>query len=314
MGVVQTAIGVVIGALVTVLASRYYFRRSISKRLSLYGLLNSFVFDGIARDVRKQLQFRFQGREVNELQQVVFLVANDGERAIRDVIESLTLTIPPGVEVLDASIVHRQPEGLKVDIIPNLHPRTGSSFALDFPLLNKGEFFVVKLLLSGRFKLSHLTVLCDDLPRSIQIESLPPNSFQDTEYKFEWVPAVIGLGVLLVPAWACYSAYMLHEFRPALFHPFVFRPGAVDIHPEALVFLALGAAIFLLFLIVGFGLLGVAIFGGDFPPSRGPRFRLPKELQGLAFPYRALHIQSDLEEVRGKKVPEEHPSVAPRAD
>jgi hypothetical protein len=117
LGVIETAVGVIVGALVTVLASRYYFRRSISKRLGLYGLLNSFVFDGIARDVRAQLQFRFQGREVNELQQVIFLVANDGERAIRDVIESLTLIVPADVEVLDASIVYRQPEGLKADIL-----------------------------------------------------------------------------------------------------------------------------------------------------------------------------------------------------
>jgi hypothetical protein len=117
LGVVETAVGVLIGALVTVFASRYYFRRSVSKRLGFYSLLNSLVFEGIAPDVRDQLQFRFQGREVKELQQVVFLVANDGERAIRDVIELPTILVPADVEILDASIVYRQPEGLKADVV-----------------------------------------------------------------------------------------------------------------------------------------------------------------------------------------------------
>ena len=36
MGILGTAAGVIVGSLVTVFASRYYFRRSISKRLGLY--------------------------------------------------------------------------------------------------------------------------------------------------------------------------------------------------------------------------------------------------------------------------------------
>lgn len=301
MGLLGTAAGVIIGAVITVLASRYYFQRSISKRLGLYGLLNSFVFDGIAQDVRRQLQFRFQGREVNELQQVIFLVANDGERAIRDVIEPITLTIPPEVEVLDASIVHRQPEGLKANIIVSPHAPTGTSLALEFPLLNKGEFFVIKLLLSGRLKLSNFTVLCDDLPRSIEVEPLPLNLLRETQFGFEWIPAVFGLAALLIPAWACYSAYLLHELRPSLFHPFTPRPGALEVHLEPLLFLVFGAIIVLLFLVIGFGLLGTAIFGGEFPPSRCRRFRLPEELQGMVFPYRVLPAYSDFGEITEKK-------------
>jgi len=240
---------------------------------------------------------------VNELQQVVFLVANDGERAIRDVIEPITLTMPADVEILDASIVHRQPDGLKANIVTSPHPPLGTSLALEFPLLNKGEFFVVKLLLSGRFKLSNSTVLCDDLPRCIEFEPLPPNSLRDTQYKFEWIPAIIGLGILLIPAWATYSAYLLHALRPSLFHPFAPRQGALGIHLEPLLFLIFGAIIVLLFLLIGFGLLAAAIFGGEFPPSRTRRYRLPKELQGMVFPYRMVPLRSDFEEAGDKKAP-----------
>lgn len=298
MGILETAIGVIVGALVTVLASRYYFRRSIRKRIGLYDLLNSFVFDGISDDVRRQLQFRFQGREVHELQQLVFLIANDGERAVRDVIEPLTLTVPIEVEVLDASIVHREPEALKAEVVATRGGQRGTSLALEFPLLNKGDFFVVKLLLSGRFKPLHFSILCDDLPRQIPIEPLPPTSVSDRKYKFEWGAAIVGLGILLVPIWACYSAYLLHASFPKLFHPFTTRPGAMLIDLYSLAFLICGGAIVLFFLVLGLVILGAAIFGGEFPPPRGPRFRLPKDLQAMVFPfpYRALRLQSDFEE------------------
>jgi len=109
----ETALGVLVGALATILASRYYFLRSVNKSLGVYGLLDSLVFAGIEPEMRKQLHFQFREKDVQELQQLVFLVANDGERAISGVIEPLTLTIPPGTELLDASILHRQPEALQ---------------------------------------------------------------------------------------------------------------------------------------------------------------------------------------------------------
>lgn len=228
MGIIETAVGVVIGAVITVLASRYYFRRSISKQLSVYRLLNSFVFDGITPDVRTQLQFRFQNRQVDELQQVLFLVANTGERAIRDVIECLTLAVPDTVEILDASVVYRQPERLAVDVLVDLRPPPGGNdIKLDFPLMNKGEFFVVKLLLSGRLDFSSLSIFCDDLPRAITVEPLPPNAIREARYKFEWVPAAIGLAFCVLAAWSCYSAYLVHTVRPDLFRPNSISEGRV---------------------------------------------------------------------------------------
>jgi hypothetical protein len=312
VGVAGTVLGLIIGALVTILVARYYFQRSVSKKLSLYRLLNSFVFDDIAQDVRNQLQFRFQDREVKELQQVIFLVANDGERAIRDVIEPLTLAIKNDVEILDASIVHRKPEGLKVNIVSTVQKTTGTDLAMHFPLLNKGEFFVVKLLLSGRFKPSPLTILCDDLPRSIEMQPPPPDAFHESEVKFEWVPALIGLAILIVPAWACYSGFLLHGLRPSLFHPFERHQGSLLIHLDSLSFLFFGGVIILLFLVIGLGLLGLACFGGRFPPSRRARFELPKELQGMVFPYPVMRLR--MEEEPGKPSDDKTTPDVHRAD
>ena len=246
MGILETVLGVVIGAVVTVLVSRYYFRRSISKRLSVYRLLDSFVFDGITPDVRKELQFRFHDRNVNELQQVVFLVANDGERAIRDVIEPLGLAIPREIEVLDASIVYRQPEGLMAEIIVEPNAPNSLNLKFTFPLLNKGEFFVVKLLLSGRFRFSSLSILCDDLPRTIKTEPLPADSVQDKEYSFEWIPAILGLIFLVGAAWVLYSGYLLRGFYPELFRLFMLpKPGTLAVSSIALLYSGVGILILL---------------------------------------------------------------------
>jgi hypothetical protein len=115
---------------------------------------------------------------------------------------------------------------------------------------------------------------------------------RDPEYKFEWVPAIIGLGFLPLAAWTCYCGYWLHKFRPDLFHLFTYRPGALSIHLDAAVFLFLGGLIVTIFLAFGFMLLALGIFG-DFPPVRGRRYRLPRELQGVVFPYRVLHLPAD---------------------
>lgn len=54
-----TAIGIVVSAVVTVLASHYYFRRSTNKSLGIYELLNSLVFSGIAPDRPQAAQISF---------------------------------------------------------------------------------------------------------------------------------------------------------------------------------------------------------------------------------------------------------------
>ena len=292
---VGTAVGVILGALATVLVSRYYFLRSTRKSLGVYGLLNSFVFAGIAPDVRSQLHFHFRDREVDEVQQLVFLVANDGERAISNAIEPLTLLVPPGVEVLDASILHRHPESLQVKVVVTSQGTTGSAIALQFPLLNKQEFFAVKLLLSGGLSEDGLTlrILVDDLPRSVQIKELPPSAAKDSGYKFEWGLAAAGVFVLVFSAWICYAFYLLYKTRPELFpYPLSSFPMSI----ESLFLLIPGGFLLLLFSLLGLLMLGAAVFGGEFPPARGPHFPLPKELRRAVFSHRMLRFQEDLSE------------------
>lgn len=285
-------LGLALGIVATVLVSRYYFLRSVDKSLSVFGLLNSYVFAGIAPDVRRNLHFIFQEQEVNDLQQVVLLVANDGERAISNVIEPLSVQLPKNIEVLDASILHRHPEALKATI-SHTSGVLGQLLELSFPLLNKGEFFVVKLLLSGSVAMRDLpfTILADDLPRSLKVKQLPPASLRDSGYKVQWGLAAAGCIVLLFPIWIVYMLHLLWTNQPGLF-PY---PWAAYVFSWPSLLLVVPAAILLVF----FGVIGTtmaisAFFDGEFPPSRGPKFPLPKELRSIAFPYRlSLHDSFD---------------------
>ncbi len=283
-----TVVGVLIGVVVTVFVSRYYFQRSVSKSLGVYGLLNSFVFSGIAADVRNQLNFRFKNREVRELQQLVFLIANDGEKAIRDVIEPLGLAIPKDVEVLDVSIVHRFPDNLKADLV--LSPSNlGSTVTFHFPVLNRREFFVVKLLLSGRLTLSDVefTLLADDLPRTLSVKPTPPAAIADSGYSVEWGALVAGGLLLSWLGWFCYWGLRLREAHPELF-PYPWSSFVPSVQSAWLIIPAVISI--LTFAILGIGLTAMSLLSGQSEWQRGPRFPLPQDLREAVFPYQLADL------------------------
>lgn len=283
----ETLAGIVIGIVATILVSRYYFLRTISKNMSLYKLFNSYVFDGIAPDVRKRLHFIFNDKEVSDLQQVVFLLANDGERAVSNIIDPVSIEIPPGIDVLDASILHRHPDPLQAEIhvVRASEGVSSSRIALQFPLLNKGEFFVFKLLLSGRISDEDLAVkvLADDLPRELSVKRLPLDAIREQQYKIEWLSVIIGLVFLAFPAWSSYWMHNLWQKSPELF-PYPW--DAYKFSWESLAIIAPGVLLFLFFGVIGTMFVAMAFFEGGFPPRNGPRFPLPKGLIGLVSPYR----------------------------
>lgn len=277
-------VGVLLGVGVTIWVGRYYYLRTVAKSLSVFELLNANVFAGISRDMRKNLHFIFQDKEVDELRQVMLLVANDGERAISNIIEPLSIALPQKVDVLDASILHRHPDELRVSV--EIKDNDGSnSLDFDFPLLNKGEFFVVKLLLSGKVNVRgfSFSILADDLPRTIAMRKAPPASLQDAKYRFDKVLAVSGFFVFLLPVWAAYLLYLLWLKSVELFpYPWdSFSPSF-----SSAFILSFGVIFIGFFLLMAIMMLLASIFDGQFPPSKGPRFPLPKEIKDMCFPYR----------------------------
>jgi len=193
---------------------------------------------------------------------------------------------------LDVSVLHRSPDNLSTTITHSLDTSVGEKIQINFPLLNKGEFFVVKLLLSGRLETKNIkfSILADDIQRSLRPRRLPPDAISNKKYKIEWGLAIASLFILLIPIWACYILHSLWVLRPSLF----VYPWKTFIFDGASIFvMSFGALFLFIATFMGAGMLLAALFNGQFPPRRGPHFPLPKELQGLFSPIGGLFDDED---------------------
>jgi hypothetical protein len=304
-----TTASIVVSVIVTVLVSRYYFQRSTRKCLKAYLLVNSEIFAGIEPEVREQLHFAFRGAEVEVLQQVEFLIANVGERAISGLIEPLRLTFPMGVRILDAVILHKTPESLtaSVTIEPEIPEKRGVIVTINFPLLNKRDYFLVKILLGGLVRTENLecTLLADDLPRSIKFELLPRRALQEKKPKIEWLPLAVAGFLWLIAASMGWGLFLLERVRPDLYpYPWVsykFSVAGLGLWPAAIAVLA-------------FVLLGCLAVSAGFEDmvDLGPRFPIPERLRkGSGFSYGPfgsdLNVISDVD-----KLPPPEKSTEPK--
>jgi hypothetical protein len=272
----STVLGIVIGVVATIIVGHYYFKRTTNKSIAVYLTLNSRIFAGIESSVREQLKFYFHDSEVRDLSQIEFIIANDGERAIRDCIEPLSLQMPVGVEILDASILYRKPEQLIADVEQNISTIGVAQLRFRFPLLNQGDFFLVKLLLNGSLKRDDLEfhILADDLPRAIKAKRLPAQSTTTAKPRVEWSGVVVGGILVLLGLSQAYAMYLLYRASPQFFPlPWAsFKPSALAI--LVLIVWSVG--------IIGTLGLGTALFalaGFDEFFQRHPRFPLPSELR-----------------------------------
>lgn len=209
-----TALGsIIVGVIATIWVSNHYFRRSKKKSLTPYIQFSTSVFRGVDPSVRDSLKIEYKEVKINDLYEIQFLVANTGERAIRDIIHPLTLHVPEGSQILDASILHIHPEGREVSISVE-----GSDTIFGFPLLNSDDFFIAKILLEGepKDKDFSFSIAVDDLPPILKPRFLPPDLLDTGEKrKFEiglfiggFVCLVIGsaLAGLIYAQWPTISA------------------------------------------------------------------------------------------------------------
>jgi hypothetical protein len=159
--------GLVLGAVITVLVSLYFYNRSLRHRFGVYRISHSEPFSRIDPSIKKALNINFRGQRIENLTVLNLLFANEGVSAIRDCIAPPSISFPRGVSLVDASLEYVYPEGRSVDIE---HSR--NNFQANFPILNPGEYFVVKVLLDGEIWYAGLecTITADNLPPKIRIK------------------------------------------------------------------------------------------------------------------------------------------------
>ena len=144
-----TIIGILIGVVVTVMVGAYYFRKSVEKKLTIYILLSKNIFGESHETIKDKLKLVHNSKDVTDPFMIHYLIVNEGAVAIQNIIEPLTLKLPTGVHVLDASVLNIHPEGRKIDLSLSYDDEQ-SKIEVHFPLLNKEERFTLQLLLDGK--------------------------------------------------------------------------------------------------------------------------------------------------------------------
>lgn len=281
-------VGAVIGIIATVVVGRYYYVRTTDKRLNVYIQLASPVLGGIDPKVREVLKVHYRNIEVVDLFQLQFLVANEGVRAIRDCIEPLTVGIPSNIKLLDATVLYVRPENRTVKVNVRDEDNTADSSTVVeciFPLLNKGDFFLVKLLLDGLLKPLELQfrITADDLPPVINTKMLPFSLMASDAPRTDWLAMVLGILCLLFSLVSVFSTTILIDARRELLFLFSLSkaPALASVLTWAIIILSGLSALFLLIV----AMVSIISIGFAGRLRRKSRFALPSHLYNFAFPF-----------------------------
>lgn len=274
---VSVLVSLLVGVVLTILVSRYYFNRSLKHRLAIYVHSTSRVFVGVGRDVRESLTVLFQGHEVDDLGEIVLLVANEGVHPIRDVVRPLVASVPSETELLDATVLHVHPEGRSVETI-----RVKSAVECRFDLLNPGDYFLLKFLVNGPANASDITfaITAVGIPPRLQASPRAYSTAKNSKFA-DMGLTFVGLLFLVAAVSLGAGLMLLKDARPELlpFSGFEWSMGAVATTCGALL---------ALIVTLGLGLIGTmmtvaGLFGGSFPPQR--TFTLPEHLRHYGRPH-----------------------------
>ncbi len=292
---IGTIAGIIIGGLITVWASRYFYKKSIkSKSLSCFVQYVSEILTGIDPDIKSNLEVDFKGQKVESLYQVQFVIANTGDIPIRDLITPLTLQIPNKGIILDANLLHVDPKGREVKI--NI-TSSNDSIAYNFPLLNSGEYFISKILIKGEpprhvieeegedeeprrlieygsYDLFEFSITADDLAPKITSQYLPP--YYSDEMEFNHFDKSTILGGAIFGFLAFTIAFILYSIGTIQSDLFLFHFKEFFTNFYLLKFFIIIGWITALLL----GLIGVMIPASEIDgirPKKKPKFKLPKK-------------------------------------
>lgn len=157
-----------IGAVVGLGISHFYYRRSFIKSLTPYLMFQASPMSGAAQSVKQQLEVKFNGRLVSNLIEAQFLVVNDGVKAIRDLIEPLTLKWDASLTILDAQLMSARSSASSppINFLPQRH--APQSIQLPIALMNAGDWFILKVIVDGPADATA------DWRWSVAVDELPP--------------------------------------------------------------------------------------------------------------------------------------------
>lgn len=288
ISIILTILGIIIGTIVTVIVSKYFFKKSVKKKqLVPYVQFLSSLFNDLKPDLQADLIIKFKNKKVQDLTQVQFVIANTGDIPIQDIIQPLKLSILRKNKILSADIIHIEPEGREIECEIN---EIENNIHFKIPLLNGNEFFVLKLLIQDNLvtnseiesidenEIFQFTITAADLPPKLVISDLPYSSSEEInnkKYNKAPIKAAVFTGIISIVFTSVLYAYKFQE--PSLYifsikdffnmHTFNFFNVCI---------ILLGLLDFIFLLLTGLGII-LAIL--ELKPSKKSKIVLPKELR-----------------------------------
>ncbi len=203
-------------------------------------------------------------------------------------------------KTLDASILHKDPADLQI-IIAQDEQDDIPIVRCEFPLLNSGEFFMLKLLLDGYIQRSDIEchILVDDVPRSFSAKLLPKSAVTEPKRKIEWTGVTIGLFFLLLVYAFSLILWNYYNLKPSIW-PF----PRTDFQPSWVETPALIVATFGILLMALIGFVGLIGMGFEEFLSRHPRFPLPENLRGRSYQFSRRIARQETIEILKEEIQE----------
>ncbi|MEA3144427.1 MAG: hypothetical protein QOG31_1751 [Thermoplasmata archaeon] len=172
---VWTGFGLVAGAVVSWILSKYYFHRT-----QQFTRLSAAVM-GQSRVIRTpekyggDLEVRYKGHPVKELHQLHLFIGNSGNKPVMASGHPLKIEIPGDYEIVDYQISRREPSERTIVLQSFSKEKGGSILSVDFALLNANEHFTIKLLSLQEIKSKDIMIHSElpDVPAAFSIEQLP---------------------------------------------------------------------------------------------------------------------------------------------
>ena len=280
--------GIIIGAVITYIVSKYFFKKSIKeKSLTPFLQFSSRLFSEIDPELKKELIVNYKNTKVDNITQTQFLIANDGDIPIRDIIEPLKLSIPKKNKIFSVSIIHIEPDGRKIDY-KIIETETENIIQFSIQLLNAGEYFVVKILVQDSLPTDEkeelenikytFSITADDLQPTLEINRLPYSYYEEEKERiYDWSGFWVGLifGILLFAVFGVLYAFKeahqgLYLFSLSEF----FSKTNFSFYSVCIILLAIMGIIFLILTIVG-----IAQAISELTPNPKPKFKVPNKLR-----------------------------------
>jgi hypothetical protein len=289
MTAILTIGGIIIGAIATYIVSSYFFKKSIKeKALVPYVQFSTKIFSSIDPDLQRDLDISYKEVKVDNLHQMQFVIANTGDKSIRDCIRPLELILPENFEILDVKIIYIDPE--EREIIYSIdNTNNEAKVAYNFPLLNKNEYFVTKILLKSNEIESQKSdidkekslldklkfkITVDELPPVLKIEELPFSHFSKSKKVIDYTGVWIISILLLVTIALTGTLYVFNDVETTMFL-FNFKQFFNNFSLFSLCILVSWLAVILFIVVIVVGSIETI---KELKPENKPKFKLPSKL------------------------------------